>query len=65
MLKESDCLLIHKLGDHVRQHRADRVEALVSLANVLQAHVVEEDLLNDEDGNSLAELRPGLHDSQT
>jgi hypothetical protein len=30
----------------------------------LEAHVVEEDLLDNESGHGLGQLRPGLHDPQ-
>jgi hypothetical protein len=64
MLEESDSLALHKLVDHVAEDRADSVKPLVRLADVGEAEVVEEDLLNDEDGNCLGELRAGLHDAE-
>lgn len=57
-------MLLNKLIDHVAQHSSDSVEALVCCTDVIQAVVVKEDLLDDEDGDSLAELRAGLHDAQ-
>jgi hypothetical protein len=65
MLKEAHGLLLDKRSDHIREHSSDSVEALIGLADVSQSHIVEEDLLNDKDGNSLGELRSRLHDSQT
>ncbi len=65
MLQEPDGLLFDELRDHVAKHGADGVEALVRVADVGEAHVIEQDLLHDEDGHRLAELRPGLHDAQT
>ena len=35
------------------------------MANVRQTGFVQQDLLDDEDRNSLGQLRAGLHDSQT
>lgn len=64
MLQKAHRLLVDQLSNHVAQHRSDGIEALVSLANVLQAHVVKQDLLDDEDGNCLAELRTSLHDTE-
>ena len=65
MLQQPHSLLIHQLRHHIRQNRAHRIEALVCLADVLQPHIVEQDLLHNEDGHRLAELRAGLHDTQT
>ena len=56
--------LIHQILYHIAQHAAHGVESLVSLADVVQAHVVEQDLLDDEDGDRLAELGAGLHDAE-
>lgn len=54
MFEQAHGLLIHELGHHIRQYRTNRVESFVGLANILQAHVVKEDLLDDEDGDGLA-----------
>ena len=64
MLQQPDRLLIHQLRHHITEDRPDCVEALVRLADVLQSHVVEEDLLHDEDGDGLAEFGAGLHDAE-
>lgn len=64
MLQEPDGLLIDQLGHHVAQHSSNRIESLVCLANVLQAHVVKQDFLDNENRNCLAELRAGLHDTK-
>ena len=64
MLKKSHRLLVDQLSDHVAENCANSVETLVSLTNVLQAHIVKQDLLDDEDSNSLAELRASLHDTE-
>lgn len=64
MLQQPDSLLIHKLRDHIAQHRPDRIKPLVRLANVLQAHIVQQNLLHDEDGDGFAQLAAGLHDAQ-
>lgn len=49
---------------HIRQHRADSIEPLVSLADVLQTEVVQQDFLHDENRHRLAQLAAGLHDAQ-
>lgn len=64
MLEEPDGLLLDELTDHVTEDSANRVEALVSLADVREANVVKENLLYDEDGDGFAELGTGLHDAQ-
>ena len=64
MLEQPGGLLLHQLGDHVAEHGPDGIEALVRGADVVEAIVVEEDLLDDEDGDRLAQLRSGLHDAE-
>lgn len=64
MLEQAHGLLVDELGDHVGKHSADSVEAFVRLADVLQTHVVQENLLYNEDGDGLAELGTGLHDTE-
>lgn len=54
MLEKPHCLLVHQLSDHVAQYRSNSVEALVGLADVLQTHVIKQDLLDDKDGDRLA-----------
>jgi hypothetical protein len=56
VLEQADSLLLHQLVDHVAEYGTDSVEALVSLTDVGKPNVVKEDLLNDEDSHSLAEL---------
>ena len=65
MLEQADRLSLDKLIDHVAQDSADRVESLVGVADVRQAGLVQEDLLDNEDGDRLRELRACLHDAQT
>ncbi len=64
MLEEPGSLLLDQLGDHIAQDGADGIEALVGGADVVQAVVVQQDLLDDKDGDGLAKLRAGLHDAQ-
>lgn len=65
MLEQANSLLFHQLVDHVAQDGTDSIEALVCLANVREANIVEEYLLYDENGDGLAELGASLHDAQT
>ncbi len=65
MLQQPHSLLIHQLRHHITQHRPHSIEPLVRLADILQTHIIEEDFLDDEDGNGLAKFGPGLHDAQT
>jgi hypothetical protein len=64
MLEQSDGLLLDELVDHVAEDSADGVEALVRLADVGQTDIVQEDLLDDEDGNGLGKLGSGFHNAQ-
>lgn len=64
MLEKSGSLLLDELGNHIAQDGANGIESLVSSADVVQAVVVEQDLLDDEDGDCLAQLRAGFHDAQ-
>jgi hypothetical protein len=65
VLQESHRLTLDQLAHHVAQHRPDRVEPLVGLADVGQSELVEQDLLDDEDGDRLGQLGPSLHDAKT
>lgn len=53
---------LDELLDHVREDRPDGVEPLVRLADVAESYLVEEDLLDDEDGDRFRQLRTRLHD---
>lgn len=64
MLQQPYSLLIHQLSDHVREHGTHSIEALVRLADVLQSHIIQQDLLHDEDRDSLAQLRARLHNTK-
>jgi len=62
---EKSCrLLLHKLRDHIAEHRTNGVKSLICRTNVIQAMVIKKDFLDNEDGNGLAELRARLHDSK-
>lgn len=65
MLEQTHGLLLHKLGDHVTKHGAHGIEALVCLTNVCQTGIIQKDLLDNEDGHGLGQLRAGFHDAQT
>jgi hypothetical protein len=64
MFEQADGLLLYKLVDHVAENGADSVEALVRLADVCKTNVVQQDFLDDEDGDRLAELGASLHDAE-
>lgn len=61
MLQQASSLRLNKLGDHIAQNGADCVEPLVCGADIVEAIVIQQYLLNNEDGNGLAELRSSLH----
>lgn len=64
MLQQSDGLALLQLHNHITQYGAHSVEALIGLADIVETHIIEEYLLHNEDGDSLAEFRASLHDSQ-
>ena len=49
---------------YVKCHQI-KVAPVVGLADVVQSSLVQEDLLEDEGGHGLAQLRARLHDAQT
>lgn len=64
VLQQTHCLLLNELVDHVAQDGANCIETLVRLAYVRKTNVVQQDLLHDENGHGLAELRTCLHDTE-
>ena len=60
MLEETRRLLLREAVHHFPQNERDVGEALVGLANVLQAQVVEKDLLHDERRHRLGQLAAQL-----
>lgn len=64
MLEESAGGLLDELIDHVRKDRGDGIEAFVCLANVIEAGVVHEDFLDNEDGDCFGKLGARLHDAE-
>lgn len=64
VLQQAHGLLLDELVNHVAQHSANRVEALVGLADVGKASVIKKYLLNNEDSDGLAKLGARLHDAQ-
>lgn len=63
MLQEAHGLLLDQLGNHVAEHRPNGIEALVGVTDVSEPSIIEQYLLYDEYCDSLAQLRPGLHDA--
>lgn len=64
MLQQPHRLLLHQLVDHIAQHGPHGIEPLVRLANVRQPHIIEQDLLDDKDGDRLGKLAARLHDAE-
>lgn len=64
MFEEPSRLLLYQLSNHVAEDGTHSIEALISGTDIVKTVVIKQDLLDDEDGNRLAELRPGLHDPQ-
>ena len=51
VLQEAQGLVLDQLRDHGVEHGDHRQEALVGLAHKVESHVVQQDLLYNEDGN--------------
>ena len=64
MLEKSYGLLFDKLVHHIAQDGSNGIEALVGLADVCKTNVIQQDLLDNEDGNGFTELGTRLHDAQ-
>ena len=64
MLEQTNRLRLDELVDHVAEHGADGEEAFVSVTNIGQPRFVEQDLLDDEDGDRFGELGTCLHDAE-
>jgi hypothetical protein len=64
MFEQADCLLFHQLGNHVTKNGAHSIKPLISLTDVGESSVIQQNLLHDEDGHGLAQLRSSLHDAQ-
>lgn len=64
VLQKPHRLTLDQLAHHVAQHRSDRVEPLIGLTDVGQSELVEQDLLDDEDGDRFGQLRARLHDAK-
>ena len=65
MLQKANRLLLHQLCHHIAEYSAHGVKPLIRMANVAKAGIVKEYLLDDEDGDRLAELGAGLHYPKT
>lgn len=64
MLQQAHGLLLDKLVDHVAEHCTHGVKPLVRLADVRQAHVIQQYLLYDEYRDCLAKFRTSLHNAK-
>ncbi|KAH0207734.1 hypothetical protein KCU99_g166, partial [Aureobasidium melanogenum] len=64
MLEQTHRLLLNELVDHVGKDGSNSVESLISLANVLKAKIIEQNLLDNEDSNGLTEFATSFHDAQ-
>ena len=64
MLQEPCSLLFDQLSYHIAEDCTNGVEPFIRSADVVQAVIVKEDLLDNEDGHRFAQLRARLHDSK-
>lgn len=56
MLEQPCSLRLDELGNHVAENGANGVEPLIGGADVVEAVVVEQNLLHNKDGDSLAKF---------
>jgi hypothetical protein len=64
VFEQADCRSLDELIHHVAKDGADSKEALISVTDIGEPGLVEEDLLHDEDRDGLGEFRAGFHDAQ-
>ncbi len=64
MFEEASRWFLQLVHHHVVEDCAHCVEALCSLAQVVQSLFVQKDLLDDEGGHCLRKLGPSLHNPQ-
>lgn len=64
VLQQPYRLTFDNLRDHVAQHGSHCIEPFVGLADVSQPHVVQQDLLDDKDGDCFGKFGTGFHDSK-
>lgn len=64
VFEESDRLGFDELVDHVAEDGTDGEKAFVSVTDIGEPGLVEEDLLHDEDRDGLREFRAGFHDAE-
>ena len=65
MLEKSGCWFLQLRLDHVVEDRAYSKEPLCSHTEIVQAIIVQQDLLDDEGGDSLRQISATFHDPQT
>jgi hypothetical protein len=53
MFKESYCLSFNKLVDHIAKDSANCIKPLIGMANICQTSLIQQNFLDDENGNSL------------
>ena len=65
MFQQSLARVLAELDDHLAKNHCHMREPVIGLTDVVEAGLIQQDLLEDECGHSLAQLGPRLHDPQT
>jgi hypothetical protein len=65
VLEKPDCLRLDKLVDHVTEHSSNSVEPLICMANVCQTGFIQQNLLDNENGDSFRQLGASFHNAKT
>ena len=65
MLEQPYRLGLHQILDHNLKHIDDSIKPLVCVANIIQPHLVEQNLLDNKNRDRLGELGAVLHYPKT
>lgn len=65
MLEQPYRLGLDEANNHIAEHGPNGVESLVCGTDVAQARVIQQNLLNNEDGHRLGQLASRFHNTET
>jgi hypothetical protein len=65
MLEQSCCLLFYELRYHIAEDGSNSIKPFIRSTDVVQAMIIEKNLLDNENSDCLAELRASFHYPKT